>query len=81
MSQKVSNSSKIIYPVINGFIPNDESRYLHICDHSIVTFGIREKCIGLSNTSHIDSLDMIRISVVDKFKSDICILQKGYDSK
>ena len=54
---------------------------MHICDHTIVEFGIRENCIGLSNTSHIDSLDIFRRSVVGKVKSDICILQKGYDSK
>ena len=54
---------------------------MHICDHTIVEFGIRENCIGLSNTSHVDSLDIFRRSVVGKVKSDICILQKGYDSK
>ena len=79
MSQKVSNASKIIDPVINGFIPNDESSYLHICDHSIFTFGIRQIYIGFSNTYNFDSLDRFRRSVVDKFKADICILQKGYD--
>ena len=81
MSQKVSNASKIIDPVINGFIPNYESSYLHIFDHSIFTFVIREKCIWFSNTLHVNRLDRFRISVVDKVKSDICILQKGYDSK
>ena len=50
-------------------------------DHTIVEFGIRENCIGLSNTSHIDSLDIFWRSVVDKVKSDICILQTVYDSK
>ena len=40
LSQKVINSFKIIDPVINGFIPNDESSHLNICDHSIVKFGI-----------------------------------------
>ena len=39
--QKISNDSKIIDPVINGFSPNDESINLHIYDHSIVTFVIR----------------------------------------
>ena len=79
MSQKVSNASKIIDPVINRFIPNYESSYLHICDHSIFTFVIRENFIGFSNNSSVDSLDRFRRSVFDKFKSDICILQKGYD--
>ena len=73
LSEKVSNASKIIDTVINGFIPNDESSNLHICDHSIVTFGIREKKLGFSNTSHVDSLDRFRRSVVDKVKSDVCI--------
>ena len=54
---------------------------MHICDHSIVTFGIIENSIGFSNTSYADSLETIEISFVDKFKSDICILQKGCDSK
>ena len=81
MSQKVSYNSKIIDPVIYECIPNDESIHLHILDHSIVTFGIRENFIGLFNTSHVDSLDRFRRSVVDKVKSDICNLQKGCDSK
>ena len=81
MSQKVSNASKINDPFINGFIPNYKSSYLHICDHSIVTSGIREKYIGFSNTSCVDSLDRFRRSVVDNVKSDIFVLQKGYDSK
>ena len=55
LSQKVSYASKIINPVIDGFNPNDESSHLRICDHSIVTFGTREKCIGFSSTSHVDS--------------------------
>ena len=42
------------------FSQNDESSYFHIFDHSIVTFGIG-KCLGLSNTSHVDSLDMFVI--------------------
>ena len=37
--------------------------------------------MGLSNTFHVDSLDRFRVSVVYKVKSDIFILQKGYDSK
>ena len=46
LSQTVSNPSKIIDPVIHEFSPNDVSSILPICDHSIVTFGIREKFIG-----------------------------------
>ena len=41
LSHKASNASKGIDPVINGFSPNYESSHLHICDQSIVTFGIR----------------------------------------
>ena len=73
LSQKVSNFSKIIDPVINGFITNDEFIHFHICDHSIIIFGIREKCIGFSNNYHVDSLDSFRRSVVDKFKTDIYV--------
>ena len=58
--QIISNASKIIDPGINGSSPNDVSSNLHICDPSIVKFLIREKCIGLSNTSHVDSLDIFR---------------------
>ena len=81
MYQKVSYAFKIIDPVINVFIPNDVSIYLNICDQSIVTFVIRKKFIGFSNTSHVDSLDRFIKSVVEKVKIDICILQKGYNSK
>ena len=73
LSQKVSYSSKIIYPVINGFSPNDVSNHLKICDPSTIIFGIREKCLGLSNTSNVDSLERFKRSVVDKVKTDICI--------
>ena len=38
-------------------------------------------CIHFSNTSHVDSLDSFRRSVVDKVKSDLCIFQKGYHYK
>ena len=79
MSHKVIYAYKIIDPVINVFVPNNELIHLHVCDHSIVTFGIREKFIGFSKTSHVDSLYRFRRSVFDKVKSDICILQKGCD--
>ena len=81
LSHKVSNASNIIDPVINGFSTNDVSSHFHICDHSIVTFGIREKCIWFSETSRVDILYRFRRSVVDKFKIDICILKKVYHSK
>ena len=45
LSHKFSYASKIIDPVNNGFSPNDLSSHFHICDHSIVTFVIKEKCI------------------------------------
>ena len=57
MFQEVSYASKRIYPVIDGFSPNDASSHLHTCDNSIFTFGIREWFIGFSNTSHVYSLD------------------------
>ena len=81
LSQKVSYAYKIIDLVTNGFSPNDISSHLYICDTSIVTFGIREKCIGFSNTSRVDSLDRFRISVVDELKTDKFILQISYHSK
>ena len=71
LSQKIGYASKIIDPVINGFSPNAISSHLRICDKSIVTFGIREKCIKFSNISHVDSLYRFRISVVDKVNTDI----------
>ena len=77
LPQKVSNASKIIDQVINGFSPNYESSHFHICDNSIVTFLIGETIIGFSNTSHIDSLDRFRRSVVDKAKTDIFFFTKG----
>ena len=73
LSQTVSSASKIIDLVINGFSPNHESINIYICYHSIVVFDIREKCLGLSNTSHVDSLYRFIITVVDKFKTDICL--------
>ena len=41
----------------------------------------QRKFIGLSNTSHVDSIDRFRRSVSDKVKPDVCILQQGYDTK
>ena len=72
-NNKVRYASKTIDPVINGFIPNEVRRNLHICDHSIVTFCIRGFCLGFSSTYRVDSLDGFRKSVVDKVKRDICI--------
>ena len=43
LSQKASNASMKIDPVINRFSPNDVLSHFQICDHSIVIFGIREK--------------------------------------
>ena len=73
LSHKVSYASNIIDTVLNGFIPNEVRINLHICYHSIVTFGIRGLCLGFSNASHIDSLDRLRKSVVDKVKIYVCI--------
>ena len=81
MSRKVSYSSKIIDAVINVFSPNYESSNFHICDHSIVTFGIKGKCLDFSDTSHVEILDRFRRSVVDKVKTCICLLKQAYHSK
>ena len=81
MSHKVSNSSKIIDTVINVFSPNEVTSHLKICDHSIVTFCIRGLCLVFSDTSHVDSLDRFRKSVVDKVKRDTCILKTENQSK
>ena len=71
----------IIDPVINGFSSNDVLSHFCICDHSINTFGIRDKCLGFSNTLHVDSLDCFRGSIVDDVKIDICILKKNNSQK
>ena len=73
LSQKFSYASKIIDPVINGFSPNEVRSHLHICNYSIVTFGIRVLCLESSNTSRVNSLDGFRASVVGKVKTDLCI--------
>ena len=41
LSYKVSYASRIVDPVINGFSPHEVISHFQICDHSIVTFGIR----------------------------------------
>ena len=46
MAQKVSYYSKTVYLATTVFSLNDISSHLHICEHSIVTFGIREKKYG-----------------------------------
>ena len=69
LSQIVSYDSKIIYPVINGFSPNEVSSHLHICDHPIVTIGIIGLCLEFSNISHVDSLEGFRKSVVYKVRT------------
>ena len=68
--------SNIVDPVINLFSPNELRSHFHICDHSIVTFGIRGFCLGVLNTSDVDSLDRFRKPVVDKLKTDVCIKKK-----
>ena len=65
LSCKVSYASNVIDLVINGFSTNDVSSFFHICDHSIVKFGIREKCLGFSNTYHNENLDRFIRSIVD----------------
>ena len=73
MYQKVIYDSKIIDLVINGFSPNQVRSHLHIYDNSIITFGIRKLFLGFSNTSHIDSLDRLRKSVIYKVKTEVYI--------
>ena len=70
----------MIDPVINAFIPNEVRSHLQICNHSIITFGNR-LCVGFSNTSHVDSLDRFRTTVVYKVKLDTSILNKQKHSK
>ena len=76
MAKKVSYASKIIVPVINVFSPNEVISNFHICDHSIVTFGIRRLCLGFSNNSHVEILDRFRKSVVGKVKTEVCIKKR-----
>ena len=71
--QKVSYASKIVDLVINGFSFHEARSHLHIYDYSIVNFGIRGLCLRFSNTFHVDILYRFRKSVIDKFKTDICI--------
>ena len=54
---------------------------MNICYHSIVIFGMKEKHLGLSNSSYIESLERFRVTVVDNVKTDICLLKEGYHSK
>ena len=46
LSQKVIYDSKIIDTDINGFITHEVRSHFQICDHSIVTSGIRGLCVG-----------------------------------
>ena len=81
MSQKVSYASNAVDPVINLFIPHEVRIHLHICDNSIVEFGIKGLCLVFLNTSRVDSLDSFRKSVVDKLITELCIIFKEYHSK
>ena len=73
LSKKFGCTFKIINQFINGFVPNEVSSHLNICNHSIITFGIGGLCLGISNTYHVDSLDRFRKYVVDEVKTDKCI--------
>ena len=75
LSQKISYAYKRIVPVIDVFSPNEVTRDLKICDHSIVILDIRGFCLDYSITYCVDSLDRFRKPGVDKVKSDICILK------
>ena len=76
LSRKVSYAYMMVDTVINGFIPNEVISHLQIFDHSMIFFGIIGFCLGFSNTSHVDSLDRFRKSVVKKVKLDINHLMK-----
>ena len=54
---------------------------MHICDPSISTFGIRLFCLGFSNASNVNSLDMFRKSVADKVKFDTGIKKRDNHCK
>ena len=71
----------MIDPVINESSPNEVKIYSHICDHSIVIFGIRGFCLGFSKTSRVESLDGFRKLVVDKVKFYVHIVFKENHSK
>ena len=73
LSHKVSFASNIIDPVINGFSVNEVKSHIHIWDNKNISFSTRELCLGLSENSHVDSLDRFGKKVVDKVKYDICI--------
>ena len=45
--QEVRYASMVIDTIINIFSRNEVKSHLHICDHSIVTIGIRGFCFGL----------------------------------
>ena len=66
----------MIDPVINGFSPNEVKIHFHICDHSIIAFGIRGLCLGFPNTSYVDDVDRFRKTVVDEVKFDINIKKR-----
>ena len=49
--------------VINIFSHHKVRRHFHICDQYIVTLSIREKYLGFSKTSHVDSLERLSIKI------------------
>ena len=67
----------VIDPDIRGFSPDKVKIHLHTFDHSSITFGIILLCLGSSNTSHVDSLDRFRKTVVDKVKFDIRFFKRS----
>ena len=71
LSQKFSYDFMMIYPVVNGFSTNEVMSYLHIFYHSMITFVKRGFCLGFSDTSHVESLDRLRKSVVENVYNDI----------
>ena len=66
----------MIDTVTNGFSPSLVIIHLYIFDHSIIAHEKIVSGFGFSNTSHVDSLDRFRKSVIYKVKIEIIILMK-----
>ena len=58
--RRVSYASLMIDPFIIGFSCNEVKSHLHICDNSIIPFGIRGFYLVFSNTSYVESLYRVK---------------------
>ena len=81
LSRKVSYDSMVINPFINGCSPNEVKTHLHICDHSIIPFGIKGFCLVFSNTSYDDSLYSFRTTVLYQVEFDLIIRFKNHSNE